>query len=101
MFHFIGFLITGLIAGLLARAVMPGRQDLSLLKTTLLGAVGALLAGWLGRAVGWYGPEDGAGFIASTLGALIVLGIYIGVSRKKTIGGTTSISDKDWPRRAA
>jgi uncharacterized membrane protein YeaQ/YmgE (transglycosylase-associated protein family) len=99
MFHFIGFLITGLVAGLLARALMPGRQGLTLLKTTLVGMVGALIAGWLGRSLGWYGPEDGAGFVASTIGAFVVLGIYVAVAKKGTVGRITS--DRDYPRKAA
>jgi uncharacterized membrane protein YeaQ/YmgE (transglycosylase-associated protein family) len=49
---------------------------LGLIGTTVLGIVGALLAGWLGQAAGWYGPNDGAGFIAATLGAIILLALY-------------------------
>ena len=99
MFHFIGFLVIGLVAGLLARAIMPGRQDLSIPKTTLVGIVGALLVGWLGRAAGWYGPDDGAGFIASTVGALVVLAIYIGISNRKSLSSRSS--SNDMPRKAA
>ncbi len=76
MLHFIGFLITGLIIGLLARAIKPGNDRMGLLPTTLLGMGGALLAGWVGRALGWYGPEDGAGFLISTIGAIVVLFVY-------------------------
>lgn len=100
MFHLIGFLIIGLVAGLLARAIMPGRQDLTIPKTILVGVVGAIVVGWLGRAVGWYGPEDSAGFIASTVGALVVLAIYVGVTKRKSIGSSSS-SDINYPRKAA
>jgi len=99
MLHFIGFLITGLVAGLLARAIMPGRQDLSIGKTTILGMIGAVLVGFLGRAVGWYGPDDGAGFIASTIGAIAALAIYISMSKRGSIG--SSRSDTNFPRKAA
>lgn len=76
MFHFIGFILLGLIVGLVARAIMPGRDNVGTLTTILLGIAGALIAGWFGRAVGWYGAEDGAGFILSTVGAVLVLFIY-------------------------
>jgi uncharacterized membrane protein YeaQ/YmgE (transglycosylase-associated protein family) len=62
---------------------MPGRDPLGLIGTTVLGILGAVVAGWLGEAFGWYGIEDGAGFVASTIGAVIVLAIYYGVSGKK------------------
>ena len=101
MFHFIGFLIFGLIVGLIARAVTPGQQHMSLGKTTILGIVGALLAGWLGRAAGWYGPDDGSGFISATIGAVVVLAIYHMIARNR--GGTlSSVSSKrDFPRKVA
>ena len=49
---------------------MPGRDPLGLIGTTVLGIVGALLAGWLGQAFGWYGPDDGAGFVSAAVGGL-------------------------------
>jgi uncharacterized membrane protein YeaQ/YmgE (transglycosylase-associated protein family) len=83
MFHLIGFIITGLIVGLIARAIVPGRDNMGWGLTALLGVIGALVAGWLGRAVGWYGPDDGAGFLASTVGAIIVLLVYHAVSHNR------------------
>jgi len=78
----IGFIITGLIVGLIARALKPGDDSMGIVKTALLGIIGALLAGWIGRAAGWY-PEDGsAGFVASTIGAIIVLYIYYAVTHR-------------------
>ena len=76
MFHLIGFILFGLIVGLLARLLMPGKEHMSLVMTGILGIAGALLAGFLGRLVHWYGPNDRAGFITSTLGALLVLYLY-------------------------
>ncbi len=76
MFHLIGFIIFGLIVGLLARLFMPGRDRMSLPMTALLGIAGALLAGFLGRLVGWYAPGARAGYIASTVGALVLLFLY-------------------------
>jgi uncharacterized membrane protein YeaQ/YmgE (transglycosylase-associated protein family) len=84
MFHLIGFIVLGFIVGLLARAVMPGRDDMGAGLTILLGIAGAVLAGWFGRAVGWYGPEDGAGFILSLVGAVLVLGAYKALTRNRT-----------------
>jgi uncharacterized membrane protein YeaQ/YmgE (transglycosylase-associated protein family) len=66
-------IVLGLIVGLVARAVMPGTQHLGLAMTALLGIVGSLVFGLLGRALGLYGPQQGAGFIGSVVGALIVL----------------------------
>jgi uncharacterized membrane protein YeaQ/YmgE (transglycosylase-associated protein family) len=79
----LGWILFGFVVGLIARALMPGRDPLGLIGTTVLGILGAVVAGWLGEAFGWYGIEDGAGFVASTIGAVIVLAIYYGVSGKK------------------
>ena len=99
MSHVIGFIIFGFIIGLIARAVTPGRQHMGLAVTSILGIVGSLLAGWLGRALGWYGPDDGAGFIMSTAGAVLLLFIYHMVARKNSLD--KSSKDKDFPRRVA
>ena len=80
--YILGIIITGFIVGLIARALKPGDDRMGILKTTGLGIVGAIVAGWLGRMVGWYGPEDGAGFIASTLGAIAVLYLYYAVTHR-------------------
>ena len=63
----------GLVAGLLARALKPGNDKLSLLWTIVLGIAGALLAWFIGGAVGWYAPGEPAGFIASVVGAVVLL----------------------------
>jgi uncharacterized membrane protein YeaQ/YmgE (transglycosylase-associated protein family) len=77
MFHFFGMLLIGIIAGGLAKLIMPGRDPGGLLVTTLLGIGGSLTAGFLGRAFGWYQtPGSGPGLIASVVGALILLAIY-------------------------
>jgi len=83
MFHLIGFIIFGAIVGLLARAIMPGRDQMGVVSTIILGIIGSLAAGWLGRAAGWYGPQDGAGFVVSTLGAVLVLFIYNRFTRRR------------------
>jgi uncharacterized membrane protein YeaQ/YmgE (transglycosylase-associated protein family) len=72
----IGWIVIGLLAGGIAKLLMPGRDPGGCIITVLLGIAGALLAGFLGRAVGWYGEGDGAGFIAAIVGAFIILFIY-------------------------
>ena len=80
---FIGTLIIGLIAGALAKLLMPGRQGGGIIVTMLLGIVGAFLATWLGQALGWYGPNEGAGLIGAVVGAIIVLLIYGAVTSRR------------------
>jgi uncharacterized membrane protein YeaQ/YmgE (transglycosylase-associated protein family) len=72
----IGWIVIGLLAGGIAKLLMPGRDPGGCIVTILLGIAGALLAGFLGRAVGWYGSGDGAGFVAAIVGAFIILFIY-------------------------
>ena len=73
---FIGFAIAGLIIGAIAKFLMPGRDPGGFLVTMLLGMAGALLAAWLGRAMGLYGPGEPAGWIMSVIGAVILLVLY-------------------------
>ncbi len=76
MFHMIGHAIFGLLIGLLARAVLPGRQHMGLILTMLLGIVGAWLGGIIGRVTGMYKEGHPAGFLMALVGAVIVLVIY-------------------------
>jgi len=68
--------IIGLVIGAIAKFIMPGSQGGGIIVTMLLGIVGAFVAGFIGQAVGFYQPGQGAGFIASVLGAILVLWIY-------------------------
>jgi uncharacterized membrane protein YeaQ/YmgE (transglycosylase-associated protein family) len=86
--HYVWMVIVGFVVGLIARAIMPGDQKLGLIMTAVLGIVGALVAGFLGQAVGWYQAGEPAGFIASIVGALIVLFVYIKVVAKSGSGGS-------------
>ena len=80
----IGWIVIGLLTGGLAKLLMPGRDPGGCIVTILLGIAGALLAGFLGRAVGWYGPNDqGAGFVAAVVGAFLILLIYRLVLRRR------------------
>lgn len=68
-------IIIGFIVGALARFLMPGRDPMGFIFTTLLGIAGALVAQFLGRSFGWYGPEEPAGFLAALIGAVLVLAV--------------------------
>lgn len=83
MFSLIGTIIIGFIVGLVARALHPGNDKLGLFLTIILGVGGSLLARYLGQAVGWYREDEGAGFIASTVGAIVLLAIYSIYKRSK------------------
>jgi uncharacterized membrane protein YeaQ/YmgE (transglycosylase-associated protein family) len=72
----IGWIVIGLLAGAIAKLLMPGKDPGGCIITILLGIAGALLAGFLGRAIGWYSPGDGAGFIAAIVGAFLILLVY-------------------------
>ncbi|MGI8604429.1 MAG: GlsB/YeaQ/YmgE family stress response membrane protein [Verrucomicrobiales bacterium] len=74
--HYIWMLIIGLIVGAIAKFLMPGKDPGGFIVTILIGIVGALLAGFLGRALGWYDEGEPAGFIASVVGAILLLVIY-------------------------
>jgi uncharacterized membrane protein YeaQ/YmgE (transglycosylase-associated protein family) len=69
-------LIIGLVVGAIAKLLMPGRDPGGFIVTMLLGVAGALVATFVGRTLGWYGPGEGAGVIASVLGAVLLLWLY-------------------------
>ena len=79
---FIGTILVGLIVGALARFVMPGEQKMGWFMTLLLGIAGSVVAGVIGRGLGWYQPDQPAGWIASVVGAVLVLFI-VGKARGK------------------
>jgi uncharacterized membrane protein YeaQ/YmgE (transglycosylase-associated protein family) len=70
-------IIIGFVAGVIAKFLMPGDNEPSgFILTTILGIVGAFVASYLGQALGWYGPGQGAGLIGAVVGAIIVLFVY-------------------------
>ena len=70
-------IIIGFVAGVIAKFIMPGNNEpAGFIMTTILGIVGAFVATFLGQALGWYGPNQGAGFIGAVVGAVVVLAIY-------------------------
>lgn len=74
---FIWTIVIGFVAGIIAKFIMPGDNEPSgFILTTILGIVGAFVATFLGQALGWYGPNEGAGLIGAVVGALVVLFVY-------------------------
>ncbi|MFC3123506.1 GlsB/YeaQ/YmgE family stress response membrane protein [Pseudoroseomonas globiformis] len=78
-------IIIGFLAGLVAKFLMPGKDPGGFIITTLLGIVGAVVATYLGQAVGWYRAGEGAGFIGAVLGAIIILVIYRMVAGRRAV----------------
>jgi uncharacterized membrane protein YeaQ/YmgE (transglycosylase-associated protein family) len=76
MFGILGWIVFGLIVGALAKLLMPGRDPGGIIVTSLIGIAGAVLGGFIGRALGMYGPEDAAGFVMALIGAVVLLVIY-------------------------
>jgi uncharacterized membrane protein YeaQ/YmgE (transglycosylase-associated protein family) len=75
-------IVIGLVAGFLARFIMPGPNNpTGFIMTCLLGVAGAFLATFLGQKIGWYGPGQGARFIGATVGAIIILSVYNFIAR--------------------
>ena len=70
---FVWMALVGFVVGLVARAVLPGTQSLGLVLTTVLGIAGSFAAGYIGQAIGWYEAGQGAGFIGSVIGAILLL----------------------------
>jgi uncharacterized membrane protein YeaQ/YmgE (transglycosylase-associated protein family) len=84
--HILWMLIIGLVVGALAKLIMPGRDPGGILITMLIGVAGAMIAGLIGRSLGWYAHNEGAGFIASIIGAVLLLAIYrVAVGRRPVL----------------
>ena len=83
MMAFLGTVFVGLVVGLIARAIKPGDDKMGWIMTILLGVLGSVAAGYVGRAAGWYQPGQAAGWIASIVGAIILLFLYDLVRRKR------------------
>jgi uncharacterized membrane protein YeaQ/YmgE (transglycosylase-associated protein family) len=86
MFGVIGWIVFGLIVGAIAKLLMPGRDPGGIIVTMALGIAGALLGGFVGRALGWYQENEPAGFLMSLVGAVLLLWIYrMMIGRRQTI----------------
>jgi uncharacterized membrane protein YeaQ/YmgE (transglycosylase-associated protein family) len=84
MFGILGWILFGLVVGVIAKLLMPGRDPGGFVVTILLGIAGALIGGWIGRALGMYGPNQSAGFFMALLGSIILLAIYRVVIGRRT-----------------
>lgn len=81
-------IIIGFVAGVIAKLITPGKNEpAGFILTTILGIVGAFVASWLGQAIGWYEPGEGAGLIGAVVGAVIVLLIWGAVVGRKSARG--------------
>ena len=89
MLHWIWEAVVGLIVGALAKLIMPGKDPGGIWITMGLGVAGSLLATLIGKAVGWYGEGEAAGFIMSLIGAIVLLAIYR-FYKSKTTGSSTT-----------
>ena len=78
----LGWILIGLLAGAIAKAIMPGRDPGGCIVTIVIGIAGAVLAGFLGQAIGWYDPGEGAGFLAAIVGAILILFLYRMIFRR-------------------
>ena len=79
----LSWILFGLVIGIIAKLLMPGKDPGGFIITILLGIAGALLGGFIGRAMGFYGENESAGWIISILGAILLLGIYRMMVRRR------------------
>jgi uncharacterized membrane protein YeaQ/YmgE (transglycosylase-associated protein family) len=79
----LSWIVFGLVIGFIAKLLMPGRDPGGFIVTMLLGIAGALVGGFLGRAMGFYGPNQSAGWLMSILGAIILLALYRVLVRRR------------------
>jgi uncharacterized membrane protein YeaQ/YmgE (transglycosylase-associated protein family) len=85
MFGIVGWIVFGLIVGVIAKLLMPGRDPGGMIVTMLLGIAGAVIGGFIGRAMGLYGPQDAAGIFMSILGAVLLLFAYRKLARPRQL----------------
>jgi uncharacterized membrane protein YeaQ/YmgE (transglycosylase-associated protein family) len=77
-------IVVGFVAGVIAKLITPGdNKPQGFILTTVLGVIGAVLATVIGQAIGWYGPNDGAGFIGAIVGAVIILLIWSQLAKRR------------------
>jgi uncharacterized membrane protein YeaQ/YmgE (transglycosylase-associated protein family) len=84
--HIIGWILFGLAVGIVAKLLMPGRDPGGFFITALLGIVGSLVGGFLGRLLGWYGDGDPVGFVMAVIGSIVLLAAY-----RLTMGRTARV----------
>jgi len=81
----LSWIVFGLVVGIIAKLLMPGRDPGGFIVTILLGIAGALLGGFVGRAMGFYGPNQGAGWLMSIVGAIVLLLLYRLIATRRRV----------------
>jgi uncharacterized membrane protein YeaQ/YmgE (transglycosylase-associated protein family) len=94
----LGWVFFGLIIGLMARALLPGRDPMGFVATAVLGVLGALFGGWVGQALGFYGPGSRAGFIGAVVGAMVLLYGYRWFALRQARAGVNRAVRRGSPR---
>ncbi|MEJ7606122.1 MAG: GlsB/YeaQ/YmgE family stress response membrane protein [Bryobacteraceae bacterium] len=84
MLSILSLVLFGLVVGVIAKLLMPGRDPGGFIITILLGIAGAVIGGYLGRMMGFYGENEGAGFFMALIGAVVLLGLYRLTMRSRT-----------------
>jgi uncharacterized membrane protein YeaQ/YmgE (transglycosylase-associated protein family) len=87
MFTIMYWILFGLVAGVIAKLLMPGRDPGGCIITILLGIAGAMVGGWLGQVLGFYGPGERAGMLMSIVGAVVILAIYRVIAGRRSRRG--------------
>ena len=85
MLSFLSLILFGLVVGVIAKLLMPGRDPGGFIITILLGIAGAVLGGYVGRLMGIYGPNEGAGFFMALLGSILLLAIYRMTMKRRVV----------------
>jgi len=84
VFGLLGWIVFGLIVGVIAKVVMPGKDPGGIVVTALLGIAGAVVGGFLGRTIGFYGSGEGAGVVMAVVGAVLLLFLYRNFVKRRT-----------------
>ena len=84
--HIVRLILVGLVVGIVAKLLMPGKDPGGMITTTLLGIAGAVVAGYVGQWIGWYEPDEPTGFLGSVFGAMLLLLLYRIFFRRKIAG---------------
>jgi len=86
MLSFLSLILFGLVVGVIAKLLMPGRDPGGFIVTILLGIAGAVLGGYVGRLLGFYGPNQGAGFFMALIGSILLLALYrLAIGRRSVV----------------
>lgn len=85
MLSFLSLILFGLVVGVIAKLLMPGKDPGGFIVTILLGIAGAVIGGYVGRLMGLYGPNEGAGFFMALLGSILLLALYRLTIRRRTV----------------